>query len=81
MGVQIPLCERAIFRGQDMPGYARRHSVISWAETAEPIEMVFGLLTRVDQRQHMLHGAHWRHLANTSEPSVCGGDAAYVKLL
>jgi len=21
-------------------------------------------------------GAHWRHLANTAEPSVCGGDAA-----
>ena len=21
-------------------------------------------------------GAHWRHLANTIEPSVCGGDAA-----
>jgi len=30
------------------------------------------------------HGrAHWRHLANTIEPSVCGGDAmrSYVKLL
>jgi len=27
-------------------------------------------------------GAHWRHLANTSKPSMCGGDAAlYVKLL
>jgi len=25
-------------------------------------------------------GAHWRHLANTTEPSMCGGDAAYVKL-
>jgi len=21
-------------------------------------------------------GAHWRHLANTIEPSMCGGDAA-----
>ena len=21
-------------------------------------------------------GAHWRHLANTTEPSMCGGDAA-----
>jgi len=21
-------------------------------------------------------GAHWRHLANTTEPSVCSGDAA-----
>jgi len=24
---------------------------------------------------------HWRHLANTIEPSVCGGDVVYVKLL
>jgi len=27
----------------------------------------------------VLHvGAHWRHLANTTEPSVCGGDAAFL---
>jgi len=26
-------------------------------------------------------GAHWCYLANTTEPSVCGGNAAYVKLL
>ena len=26
-------------------------------------------------------GAHWRQLANTTEPSMCGGHAAYVKLL
>ena len=25
--------------------------------------------------------AHWRHLENTTEPSMCGGDAADVKLL
>jgi len=23
-----------------------------------------------------ISGAHWRHLANTTEPSMCGGDAA-----
>jgi len=22
-------------------------------------------------------GVYWRHLANTSEPSMCGGDAAF----
>jgi len=22
-------------------------------------------------------GAHWRHLANATEPYVCGGDAAF----
>ena len=27
-------------------------------------------------------GAHWRNLANTTEPPMCGGDAAsFVKLL
>ena len=25
-------------------------------------------------------GAHWRHLANTSESSVCGGDAALCEI-
>jgi len=23
-------------------------------------------------------GAHWRHMANTTEPSVCDGDAAFL---
>jgi len=25
-------------------------------------------------------GAYWRHLSNTIEPSVCGGDAALCKI-
>jgi len=25
-------------------------------------------------------GAHWRHLANTTEPSMCGGDAALCQI-
>ena len=25
-------------------------------------------------------GAHWRHLKNTTEPSVCGGDAALCQI-
>jgi len=25
-------------------------------------------------------GAHWRHLANTTEPFVCGGDAALCQI-
>ena len=25
-------------------------------------------------------GAHWRHLVNTIEPSVCGGDAALCQI-
>jgi len=25
-------------------------------------------------------GAHWRHLANTTEPSMCGGDSALCQI-
>ena len=25
-------------------------------------------------------GAHWRHLANTTEPSMCGGDATLCQI-
>jgi len=50
---------------------------VSPAETAEPIEMPFGMWTRVEG-----WGAHWRNLANAIEPFMCGGDAAFfVKLL
>ena len=29
--------------------------------------------------KHVLDGrAHWRHLANTIEPSICSGDAAFL---
>jgi len=40
-------------------------------KTAEPIEMSFGMCTRVGLRKHVLDGgAHRRHLANTIEPSM-----------
>ena len=30
-------------------------------------------------RKHVLHGgAHWRHMANKTEPSMCGGDADFL---
>jgi len=33
-------------------------------------------------RKHALDGgAHWRNLANTTEPSMCGGDAAFCLYL
>jgi len=55
---------------------------------ADPIEMPFGLWTRVGRRKHKFnrigqvaptcpHGrARWRNLSNTIEPSICGCDAA-----
>jgi len=51
------------------------------AKMAEPIEIPFGIWTRVDPRKHTLgRAAHWRHLANTIEPSMCGGDAACCQI-
>jgi len=65
---------------------------VSCAETAKPIHLPFGLWTRVGQRKHKFnrihqvapmcpHGrAHWRHLENTTEPSVCSGDAVLCQI-
>jgi len=67
-------------------------TLVSPAKTAEPIEMPFGLWTRVDQWKHKfirIHQvapvcpqwrAHWRHLANTIEPSVCDSHAALCQI-
>jgi len=67
------------------------HSAVSCAKTAEPIDLPFGLWTQVGRRQHkfnrirqvaptcLLRGhARWRHLANTTEPSVFRGDATLL---
>ena len=40
-GVQISPCERAIFRGKDMPGHARQHSAMNCARMAEPVGMPY----------------------------------------
>jgi len=47
--------------------------------TIRRARLVPGWVTRVGPRKHMLHGgAHWRNLANRSEPSVRGCDAAFL---
>jgi len=54
---------------------------MSCAKMAEPIEMPFGLWTQMRPRKHVLHGgAHWRHLANTTELSMCSCDAAFCQI-
>jgi len=56
---------------------------LSCAGTTEPIEMSFGMWTRVGPRKHLMECGsviHWRHLANAVELSVCGGDAALSQL-
>jgi len=41
--------------------------------------MSYSMCTQVGQRNHVLDGgAHWHHLANTTEPSMCGADAALL---
>jgi len=77
-----PACEGALIRGKDMPGHVRRHSAVSFAKTAELIDLTFGLWTLVCQRKHRCpHGiAHWRNLANMIEPSICGGNAALCQV-
>jgi len=52
--------------------------IVSPAKAAEPIEMLFGVWTRVGPGNHVLNvGAHCRHLANMIEPSMYSGDAAF----
>jgi len=67
-------------------------SAVSCAKTAEPIDLPFGLWTPLGRRMHKFNRirlvapmcpygrTHYRHLANTIEPSVCGGNVPYVNL-
>jgi len=67
-------------------------TLVSRAKMAEQSDLLFGLWTPVGRRNHKfgrIHQvapmcprvtAHWRHLANTTEPSVCGGDAALCQI-
>jgi len=56
--------------------------IVSPAKTAEPIEMPSGLWTRVDTKKHGIRwGSHWRHVANTTEPSMCCSDAAFCEII
>jgi len=59
---------------------------------AEQIDLPFELWIRVGRRKHNFNRirqvapicphwrAHWRHLANTIEQSVCGGDAVLCQI-
>ena len=42
-----PLWEGAILREKDMAGHARQHSAVICATMTEPIDLLFGLWTRV----------------------------------
>jgi len=73
----------------DRVAWSVSRSVIveSTAKTAESIDMPFGTWSQVGPGNHVSDGsrirwgAHWRHLANTIEPSVCGGDAPVRQII
>jgi len=61
---------------------------MSPTKTAEPIKIPFGLWSwtavwdanSCGLKEARVGGAHWLNLANTIEPSVCGGDAALCQI-
>jgi len=60
------------FKGEK--GWPIALPAVSCAKMAEPIEMLFGIWTWVGPRKHVLDwDAHWHHLGNTIELSMCGG--------
>jgi len=75
-----PPCARVILIGEGAAHCkCRDFSAVSCAKMAEPIEMLFGLgvWTQIVSEEACIRWcARWRHLTNTTEPSICGGDAA-----
>jgi len=72
MGPRSPM-RRGNFDGVGRPTPLRR----AVQKTAEPIEMSFGFVDSDWLKEARIWwSAHWRHLTNTNEPSMCGGDAA-----
>jgi len=57
-------------------------TVVSPAKVAEQIEMLFGVCTQIGPGMHCMYyiGSHWQHLANTTEPSICGGNVALCQI-
>jgi len=67
MSVQISPCEGAVLKGKWVA-----HCKV-WGPSA-----VSCAKTRVGSRKQ--YGAHWRNLANTTEPSACRGNAAICQI-
>ena len=70
----------ATYRYQPSSVVCRSVCHSSCAKTAELIEMPLGCGFGWVEESMCYMGAHWRHLANTIEPSLCGGDAALCRI-
>jgi len=79
MGGQDP-CEWAILRERGHPNLKYGDSLPRAVQKmAEPMKTPYAAWTPVGPRKHVLdEGKYWRHLANTTEPSMYGGDAAFL---
>ena len=77
MGVEIPVRERAILRAKMRPAQdmSDRQYTQSGSAHQGSERVLCGCHCGV-----LNSGAHWHHLANTIEPSVCGGDAALCQI-
>jgi len=92
-GSPSPRTDRGNFEG-DGTSHCKVYglSAVSCAEMVEPIDLPFGLWTRLGRRKQKFnhirqvapmcpHGmAHWRHLADAIQSSVCGADAVLCKI-
>ena len=67
--------------GNDVPSHARRYSAVSSAKMAEPIDLPFGLWTRVSRRKHKFNCIC--HVVPTCprRRANCGGVAALCQNL
>jgi len=45
------------FEAKGIPRHAGQHSDMNFARTTEPVELLFGLWTRVGPKKHVLDGA------------------------
>ena len=65
--------------GKDMLVHVRRQSAVSCAKKwlNRPISRL-GCVDSGSKESCVTLGARWRHLANTLEKSMCGGDAAFL---
>jgi len=81
MGVRIVPWDGGNFKGKAV-AHCKVYGLyaVSGAKTAEPTEMPLGMWTRRSNEACIRLGAPWRHLSNVTEPSVCGGDAAFCQV-
>ena len=73
-----PPWDWAIFRGRR--GIVKYRDALRWAVQNgwTDRDAVWVVDSNRLKKACVTWGAHWRHLANTTEPSVCGSDAAFL---